>query len=116
MAGVKIFQRVKVPYGRESRPEPLASHKAAWGNPYAKGSETANSGTDEQERHIRLSEADKQPQHCNVQNTRHCLVDAAGIGGRNMRLPGEIPGNREVSRGHSSIGKRAVKKNGRSHK
>jgi len=24
-----IFQRVKVPYGRESRPEPLASHKAA---------------------------------------------------------------------------------------
>jgi hypothetical protein len=30
-----------------------ASRKAAWGDPYAEGSETAKSGTDEQERYRR---------------------------------------------------------------
>ena len=61
------FQRVQVPYGRESRPEPLASHKAAWGNPYAEGSETAKTGTEEHEPDKRLIGKDEVPQHTNVQ-------------------------------------------------
>ena len=61
------FQRVQVPYGRESRPEPLASHKAAWGNPYAERSETAKTGTEEHEPDKRLIGKDEVPQHTNVQ-------------------------------------------------
>ena len=45
-----------------------------------------------------------------------CHVDPAAIDRRNMLLPGEIPGNREVSRGHSNFRKRAVKELRRSHK
>jgi len=40
---------------------------------------------------MRLSDEDKQPHHCDVHNTNHQIVDAAGIGGRKMLLPGEIP-------------------------
>ena len=69
----------------------LASGKVVWSNPCTEGSQTAKSGTDEQERHKRLCTVDKQAHHCNVLNTRLYLVDAAGIGGRNMLLPGDIP-------------------------
>ena len=70
------------------------------------GSGTAKSGTDEQERHMRLLNEDKQAHHCNV-HKYHLEVDAAAIGGRKMLLPGEVSVtmswyNREVSRRHSS--------------
>ena len=55
------------------------------------GSGTAKSGTDEQERHMRLWNGDKQARHCNVHVTNRFIVDAAGIGGRKMLLPGEVP-------------------------
>ena len=55
------------------------------------GSETAKSGTDEQERHMRLMNEDKQAHLCNVLRFQnHPLVDAAGIGGRKKLLPGEV--------------------------
>ena len=57
---------------------------------FTEGSETTKSGTDEQERHMRLFNEDKQSHHCNVHNTNHFIVDAAGIGGRKMLLPGEV--------------------------
>ena len=61
------------------------------GNPRTEGSETAKSGTDEQEGHMRLLTADKQAQHCDVQRLKQRLVvDATGIGRRNMLLPGEV--------------------------
>jgi hypothetical protein len=53
------------------------------------GSGTAKSGTDEQERHTRLLNEDKQAHHCNV-HKYHLEVDAAAIGGRKMLLPGEV--------------------------
>ncbi len=70
------------------------------------GSGTAKSGTDEQERHMRLLNEDKQAHHCNV-HKYHLEVDVAAIGGRKMLLPGEVSVssgsyNREVSRRHSS--------------
>ena len=73
------------------------------------GSGTAKSGTDEQnrakrahelhkkignianKRHKRLWNGDKQARHCNVHLTNRFTVDAAGIGGRKMLLPGEVP-------------------------
>jgi len=61
-----------------------------WGDPYTEGSQTAKSGTDEQERHMRLLDADKQAHHCNVHITKHFIVDASGIGGRKKLLPGEV--------------------------
>ena len=61
-----------------------------WSDPYAEGSQTAKSGTDEQERHRRLLNEDKQAHHCNVHFINHLIVDAAGIGGRKMLLPGEV--------------------------
>jgi len=42
-----------------------------WGDPYTEGSETTKSGTDGQERHMRLFNEDKQAHHCNVHNTNH---------------------------------------------
>ena len=55
------------------------------------GSETAKSGTDEQERHMRLWNEDKQAHLCNVRSEKdRSIVDAAGIGGREKLLPGEI--------------------------
>jgi len=87
---VQIFQRVKVPYTSRWLGKVLASRKAAWGNPYAEGSETAKSGTDEQERYRRLWNGDKQPRPCKVHNANQFIVDTAGIGGRKMLLPGEI--------------------------
>ena len=66
-----------------------------WGDRCTEGSETAKSGTDEQERYKRLFNEDKQAHHCNVHLTNHFIVDAAGIGGRNMllsRLAGQALG------------------------
>ena len=55
-----FFQRVKIPYARGSRyltgqavPEALASRKLVVGDDSSEGSETAKSGTDEQERYMR---------------------------------------------------------------
>jgi hypothetical protein len=39
---------------------------------------------------MRLWTADKQAHHCKVHSTNLCIVDAAGIGGRKMLLPGEV--------------------------
>ncbi len=52
---------------------------------------TTKSGTDEQKRHMRLRSEDKQAHHCKVRKLFYrCVVDAAGIGGRKMLLPGEV--------------------------
>ena len=51
---MRLFQRVKVPYVQEQRPEALASGKLVWGDPYSEGSQPANPGTDEQEPDMRL--------------------------------------------------------------
>lgn len=45
----KLFQRVKVPYARESCPEALASRKVVHREVYTEGSETAKPGSNEQE-------------------------------------------------------------------
>jgi hypothetical protein len=71
------------------------------------GSETAKTGTDEQEVHKRLHEPDEQAHHCKVQSIPIVHeVDVTGISRRNMRLPGEIliltQVGKEVSRGHSN--------------
>jgi hypothetical protein len=54
------------------------------------GSGTAKSGTDEQERHKRLFEKGKQTHHCNAHFANFQIVDVAGIGGKDMLLPGEV--------------------------
>ena len=55
-----FFQRVKIPYARGSRyltgqavPEALVSRKVVYREVCTEGSETAKSGTDEQERYMR---------------------------------------------------------------
>ena len=45
----KLFQRMKVPYVRESCPEALASRKLVIREDGSEGSETANPGSNEQE-------------------------------------------------------------------
>ena len=67
-----IILRVKVPYGprwRAGNHYPPAGGKGVAGNRKSEGSETANSGTDEQEPYKRLNELDEQAHHCNVRNT-----------------------------------------------
>lgn len=49
------------------------------------------------ERHMRLLNEDKQTHHCNVHFTNHLIVDAAGIGGRKMLLPGEVSVIRQLA-------------------
>ena len=51
---MKYFQRVKVPYAQGLRLEALVSRKLVYREVCSEGSETTNSGTDEQERHTRL--------------------------------------------------------------
>ena len=46
--------------------EALASGKVVFREEYTEGSQTAKSGTDEQKRHMRLQNEDKQAHHCNV--------------------------------------------------
>lgn len=104
---------MQVPYVLGSCPEALASGKLVYREVCSEGSQTAKSGTDEQERYTRLLREDKQAHHCNVQRLPNLfLVDIAGIGGRNVPLPGEASGftctARGVSRGHSSQKKRAL--------
>ena len=49
-----------------------------WGDSGTEGSETTKSGTDEQKRHMRLMNEDKQVQRCNVLRLKHrSVVDAA---------------------------------------
>ena len=86
---------MKVPYTPGWNLEVLVSRKADHREVSAEGSGTANSGTDEQERHRRLDNLDKATRPANVQarkGTNDCQVDAAEIGGRKMLLPGEISG------------------------
>ena len=45
---------------------PRSLSGVVWSDPSTEGSETTNSGTDEQERHTRLIEVDKQAHHCKV--------------------------------------------------
>jgi hypothetical protein len=52
---------------RRSFSEALASGKLVVGDSSSEGSQTAKSGTDEQERHMRLLNVDKQAHHCDVQ-------------------------------------------------
>jgi len=61
------FQWVKVP-PRGLTTRSVASRKLVWGDPYSEGSQTANSGTDEQKPHMRLLNEDKQAHHCKVRN------------------------------------------------
>ena len=74
------------------------------------GSETAKSGTDEQERHMRHNYPGKQPQPCNAQRTQKgYLCRCRGNRRKEDALTGGDPGVsvtifREVSRGHSSYG------------
>jgi hypothetical protein len=69
------------------------------GDRCTEGSETAKSGTDEQKRHKRHEEKDEYPQQYDVLGQQSnadapkgnfLYVDAAGIGGRKMLLPGEV--------------------------
>ena len=70
--------------------EALASGKLVSREGCSKGSQTAKSGTDEQKRHMRLRNEDKQAHHCNVHINSYYIVDAAAIGGRKQLLPGEV--------------------------
>ena len=98
--------------------EALASRKVVYCEVSTEGSETAKSGTDEQERHMRLRNEDKQSHHCNVQSIKpsfssrcrsHWMKEEAltrgGLGIDSVSM------NQEVSRGHSSRRIRAAKKN-----
>jgi len=58
---------VQVPYVQELRSESFVSRKLVWGDPSSEGSQTANSGTDEQKLDTRLNKPDKQAHHCDVQ-------------------------------------------------
>ena len=111
----QILQRVIFPEGASPlwavwNPEPLVRRKVVYREVCTKGSETAKSGTDEQERHKRHLIEDKQPQHCDVRSIPNRLdVDAAGTGGRKKLLPGEVLTitswlSQEVSRSHSTWG------------
>jgi hypothetical protein len=73
-------------------PEALASRKVVYCEVCTEGSETAKSGTDEQKRHMRLLNEDKQAMLCNVPSffVNRSIVDVAGIGRRKKLLPGEV--------------------------
>jgi hypothetical protein len=49
--------------------EALASGKVVWGDPCTKGSQTAKSGTDKQERDMRHRYSGKQAHLCKAQRT-----------------------------------------------
>ena len=69
----------------------LASGKVVYREICTEGSQTAKSGTDEQERDMRHSYSGKQPHHCKaLRLPKGNYVDHAGIGGRKKLLPGEI--------------------------
>ena len=89
--------------------EALASRKVVYCEVSTEGSETAKSGTDEQERHMRLQKEDKQTHHCNVRSikpsicsrcrrhwTKERALTRGGLGIDSVSM------SQEVSRGHSS--------------
>ena len=88
--------------------EALASGKVVFREECTEGSQTAKSGTDEQKRHMRLQNENKQAHHCNVRRIKPSfVVDAAGIGGREKAftrgyLDNHVWLGQGVSRGHSS--------------
>jgi hypothetical protein len=104
------------------KPELLASYKLVYREVCSEGSRTAKVCTDEQKLHKRHLVGDERPQQRKVRRIQNLLdVDAAGIGGRKKRLPGEVLKTtswlyQEVSRGHSTCGKRGAKEMHRSHK
>ena len=51
--GIFFFQRVQIPYASRYIGKALVSRKLVVGDDSSEGSETANSGTDEQERYMR---------------------------------------------------------------
>jgi hypothetical protein len=51
----------------------LASGKLVVGNDSSEGSQTAKSGTDEQKRHMRLYNVDKQAHHCKVRDEKSVM-------------------------------------------
>ena len=53
--------------GGGNRLEPLVSRKLVYREVCSEGSETTNSGTDEQELDMRLDKPDEQAHHCDVQ-------------------------------------------------
>src|SRR5690606_24140163 len=69
----------------------LASRKVVGSDPFTEGSETANLGTDEQERHTEAVR-DELSEHIftKFMTNKSRPVDAAGIKGRNALLPGEV--------------------------
>jgi hypothetical protein len=72
---------VQVPYAQVEYLEALASGKVVYREVCTEGSQTANSGTDEQKRYRRLYNEDKQAHHCNVPRIQNrFIVDIAGIG------------------------------------
>jgi hypothetical protein len=115
---------VEIPYGREKQPEPLAGGKGVPGDRKSEVSHTAKAGTEEHELHRRLVKPDEASQPADVRTligANVCQVDAAGISQRTFVLPGEISlttgwYKREVSRGHSNFGKRAVKELRKTHR
>ncbi len=89
--------------------EVLASGKVVWGNPCTEGSQTAKSGTDEQEVHKRHGVRGKQAQHCKAQRiqtltlcrcNRHRMKERALTGG-GLGID-SVSMCQEVSRGHIS--------------
>lgn len=109
----EFFQRVQVPY-RRLKPELLASYKLVYREVCSEGSRTAKVCTDEQKLHKRHLVGDERPQQRKVRRIQNLLdVDAAGIGGRKKRLPGEVLKTtswlyQEVSRGHSTMGNKRI--------
>ena len=62
-------------------PEALVSRKVVYREVCTEGSETAKSGTDKQERHMRHNCSGKQPHLCKAQRIQKGnYVDVAGIG------------------------------------
>jgi hypothetical protein len=97
--------------------EALASRKVVYCEVSTEGSETAKSGTDEQERHMRHNCLGKQSQLCNAQSiqekqlcrcrshwTRERALTRGGLGIDSDSM------SQEVSRGHISWRIRAAKK------
>lgn len=99
----------------------VASRKVANREVRTEGSEPAKFGTDEQEVHKRHEEEDEYPHQYDVLGQQSnadapkgdfLYVDVSGIERRKVFLPGEVSvvtswQNGEVSRGHSTLQKRA---------
>ena len=69
---------------------------------YTEGSETAKSGTDEQERHMRLFSEDKQAHHCNVQTEQSLNSRCRRHWRKEKALPREDLHNHELVKERSA--------------